>query len=243
MTTEEFNNEFDILYDSITSHGAPDLDMYEKSVFLTKAQLELVKEVNGGMNKYGASFEGSDKRRADMRELIKDYTVVPTPKEGGLSAQSYTAVLPNDCFLIKYEAASYVKAGCDEPQVLDITPIKYDEYHNQKRNPFRKPDYQNGFRLDIASVGGVKIVELIAARVLTNYHIRYIQYPTPIVLTDLDWISSNETLSVDGVAIKTECALDQEFHREILDRAVELAMLAYRGEALPAKVQLDQRNN
>jgi hypothetical protein len=37
MTTTEFSNEFDILYNSITSNMAPGLDEYEKSVFLTRA--------------------------------------------------------------------------------------------------------------------------------------------------------------------------------------------------------------
>ncbi len=243
MTTDEFNNEFDILYDSIVSLGAPDLDKYEKSVFLTKAQLELVKEVNGPINKYGTSFEGSDKRRADMRELIKNATIVPTKKSDGLDKDSYTAQLPDDCFLIKFESALYPVGGCDEKALIEIVPIKYDEYHKQKRNPFRQPDHQNGFRLDIASNDTGKNVELISSKAIDTYQIRYVQYPTPIVLTDLDWVSSSETLSVDGVEVRTECKLDQEFHREILDRAVQLAMLAYKGEALPSKVQLDQRNN
>ena len=43
MTNEEFSNEFDVLYNSITSNQAPGLDEYEKSVFLTKAQSQLVK--------------------------------------------------------------------------------------------------------------------------------------------------------------------------------------------------------
>lgn len=243
MSTDEFNNEFDILYDSITSSGAPDLDKYEKSVFLTKSQLELVKEVNGPINKYGTSFEGSDKRRADMRELIVDYTTVPTKTETGLSDNSYTAKIPADCFLIKYEAAFFKREGCTQQTKVTIVPVKYDEYHEVKRNPFRKPDSQNGFRLDISSNEDGKNVELITDVIIDKYQIRYIKYPTPIVLTDLDGISSDGTLSVDGVSIRTECKLDEQFHREILDRAVQLAMLAYKGEALQSKVQLDQRNN
>jgi hypothetical protein len=37
MTTSEFSNQFDVLYNNITSNQAPGLDEYEKSVFLTKA--------------------------------------------------------------------------------------------------------------------------------------------------------------------------------------------------------------
>ena len=37
MTTPEFSNEFDVLYNNIMSNAAPGLNEYEKSVFLTKA--------------------------------------------------------------------------------------------------------------------------------------------------------------------------------------------------------------
>lgn len=43
MTAKEFSEEFDILYNSVASNQAPSLDEYEKSVFLTKAQEELIR--------------------------------------------------------------------------------------------------------------------------------------------------------------------------------------------------------
>lgn len=37
MTAQEFSNEFDVLYNSITNSNAPGVTEYEKSVFLTRA--------------------------------------------------------------------------------------------------------------------------------------------------------------------------------------------------------------
>lgn len=37
MTNAEFSNEFDTLFNNITSNQAPGIDEYEKSVFLTQA--------------------------------------------------------------------------------------------------------------------------------------------------------------------------------------------------------------
>jgi hypothetical protein len=51
MTTKEFKREFDILYNNIMSDQAPSIDAYEKSVFLTKAQEEIVASI------YEGSFE------------------------------------------------------------------------------------------------------------------------------------------------------------------------------------------
>ena len=42
MNAEEFSNEWDLYWNNISSNQAPGLNEYEKSVFLTRAQLELI---------------------------------------------------------------------------------------------------------------------------------------------------------------------------------------------------------
>lgn len=89
MTNLEFSNEFDVLYNSITSNQAPGLDEYEKSVFLTKAQDEIVKSYfNPRSNKTQEGFDGNEKRQIDfsmiMRSTVYDeiqYIILPD-KEG-----------------------------------------------------------------------------------------------------------------------------------------------------------------
>ena len=75
MKTQEFSNEFDVLYNNIMSNAAPGLNEYEKSVFLTKAQEEIIYNYfNPKGNKYGEGFDDSIKRQMDFSELIKsDY--------------------------------------------------------------------------------------------------------------------------------------------------------------------------
>lgn len=61
MTTSEFSNQFDVLYNNIMSNQAPGLDEYEKSVFLTKAQDEIVKAYfNPKGNKFLEGFDGNE---------------------------------------------------------------------------------------------------------------------------------------------------------------------------------------
>ena len=43
MTTQEFSDQFDVLYNNVTSNQAAGLNEYEKSLFLTKGQYEVVK--------------------------------------------------------------------------------------------------------------------------------------------------------------------------------------------------------
>lgn len=73
MDIKEFSNEFDVLYNNIMSNQAPGLDEYEKSVFLTKAQNELIKNYftsTQGGNKYQEGFDDSKKRQIDFSTLI-----------------------------------------------------------------------------------------------------------------------------------------------------------------------------
>lgn len=72
MTNLEFSNEFDVLYNNITSNQAPGLDEYEKSVFLTKAQDEIVKAYfNPRLNKTQEGFDGNEKRQIDFSMIMR----------------------------------------------------------------------------------------------------------------------------------------------------------------------------
>jgi hypothetical protein len=64
MSVGEFSREFDILYNNIMSNAAPGIDDYEKSVFLTKAQEEVVTAI------YEGSFENSERYRESINSLV-----------------------------------------------------------------------------------------------------------------------------------------------------------------------------
>lgn len=247
MSIGEFNLEFDILYDNLATRGAPGIDEYEKSVYLTKAQLELVKQYNDLQNKYGKSFEGSEKRRVDLKELIKDYktsTAVTNSHSITSNFVSRFYVIPNDVFLIKLERGYIKSEKCGNRQI-EITPVTLDELSEKLKNPFRKPNFNKGFRLDINSVDlSNNSVEIITEEPLDSYHIRYIKYPEPIILTDINsGIFAGMGLSIDGRTAPQTCLLNKEIHREILDRAVELAILDYKPQNLQGKVEINNRNN
>lgn len=76
MTCEEFSNEFDILYNNIMSNQAPGLDEYEKSVFLTRAQDDIVKRYfTAKGNKDVEGFDSSIKRNIDFSLLYNKYEI------------------------------------------------------------------------------------------------------------------------------------------------------------------------
>lgn len=245
MTTLEFSNEFDISYNSIASNAAPGLDLYEKSVYLTKAQLELVKNYfNSKGNKYQEGFESSTKRRNDLKELVADYKGTTTiSTTSGIDSNSQIFQAPSNIFLPLQESVKITSSdSCLNNTIIDVKPITHDEYNIQKNNPFKQPDKNIAWRLSIGSINSNKAVELISPYTISQYNLRYVKYPEPIVLTDLTTAFPSEGLSVDGVTASQTCKLSDSLHREIVDRAVELALADYKQNNLAAKLQLNSRN-
>lgn len=247
MTTKEFSNEFDIHYNSIATNQAPDLDLYEKSVFLSKAQLELVKgHFNKYGNKYKEGFEESSKRRVDLNQLITTYsTTLNIDTDKGLNPNSVFFPVSVDTMFILNEFAKLISDdSCINGQYVKVVPKTHDEYNIQIKNPFKKPDKSVVWRLDHGSFGVVKKnIELITSeKGIKEYKMRYLKYPDPIILTNLDTAFPSEGLSIDNKTTEQTCKLDESFHREILDRAVELATMDYKPQELQARTQLNLRN-
>ncbi len=246
MTTTEFSNEFDILYDNVATKGAPGLDLYEKSVFLTNAQLEIVKNRYMGQNKYQAGFDGNEKRRIDLKELIRNYeTSTLITSTIGLSNLSKFYGLPNDLFLVVQEQVTFESTtdDCINDKVVKVVPKTYDEYNVQIRNPFKKPSDELVWKLDYSKQNNIGNVELISKHDIKKYQMRYLKFPNPIILTSLttgDFVGME--LSINNQTTEQTSELDESIHDEILNRAVELAVRDYKESNLQNRVQLNLRD-
>lgn len=246
MTTSEFSNQFDIFYNSIATNAAPAIDLYEKSVYLTKAQLEIVKNYfDPKGNKYGKGFEQSSKRRNDLNQLIRNYkgtTIISSID--GISDDSKFFRIPNNTFIIIQEKALVSDStSCVNNNYLKVIPKTHDEFNIQEKNPFKKPDKSTIWRLDYyAQTGNNKNVELISPYTIGEYKMRYIVYPEPIILTDLLTAYPTEVLTIDGISSEQTCKLSESVHMEILNRAVELATADYNPQDLAVKTQINNRN-
>lgn len=240
------SREFDILYDNIASHGAPGLNNYEKSVILTKAQEELVKETYGPFNLPKIAFEGSEKRRRSLNELVKSYSnSAGFSSEFGLSSSSLFFEIPSDVFYIIQEEIVVTSTDvCMNGSTLGVIPITHDEYNVQKKSPFRKPNKRKAWRLDISEVDDKKVVEIISVYTPNEYKMRYVKKPLPIILSDFDTDPEliGLSLTVDNLNTITQCELNPEIHRDIINRAVELAIKGYRENTLQSNVELNKRN-
>ena len=246
MTVQEFSNEFDTLYNNISNNSAPGLDGYDKSVFLTKAQEEIVESYIEPMrNRFNIGFDENEKRKRDLSNLIQQgFTTTEIVLDNNLKVNSQSKIfeIPAD---VMYIIDEYVGIS-ESNEAVSIKPATYDEIDVLLRDSFRKPDFNNiekyAFRLDKGTVENKRAVELILFNATINiYRYFYLKNPSPIIIEDLDTIQSG--LTIDGISAVTECELDRSIHREILDRAVELALEAYQQPRLQSKLTIDSRGD
>ncbi len=213
MTNEEFSNEFDILINNI--NVGLEFDEYEKSVYLTKAQEEVVEGLYTGKIT-GDSFEGTEQLRRYLADLVKTVILPCNKAPKGLSNNSVFAVLPDDLWFITYESVALNgDTPCINSKEIQVVPVTQDEYHRIKGNPFRRQNSRRALRLDV----GNSMVELISDEDIRSYLVRYMSRPEPIILLDLP-----EELSINNVNEKTECKLNPGLHRTILEVAVNMAI-------------------
>ena len=231
MTIEEFSNEFDVLFNSYAisnpygiGQNITQLDEYEKSVLLTKAQEDIVRDLyNGKLT--GDGFESTEEQRRNLDYLVKTLELNPIDTDKPkMSENSKFFQLVSDVWFITYESAmlSDDNLKCKNDIRVDVVPIRQDEYNIVKDNPFRGASKNRVLRIDTGS----SIVELISKYNIQSYFIKYLSKPKPIILEDI----TDDNLSIDNEKEKMDCELNTALHRTILERAVALAI-----KRLPSK--------
>ena len=234
MTTKELSNEFDILYNSIATNAAPGIDLYEKSVFLTKAQDEIIKNYfNPKGNKYQEGFDQNQKRQIDFLNLVQVKKLALLDNALALSLikldqRSKLFAIPDNILVILNESVNGTINSINK--IINIKPINFQEYDRFMLKPFKLPYKNQGWRL-INNVSVNNVFELIIDPnlVVNDYILRYVKKPNPIILVDLTTGFVGEGLSIEGQTAAQTCELDVIIHPEILQRAVELAKSFYEG--------------
>ena len=218
MNIKEFSDRFDTLLNSFGNTPNIVLDEYEKSVFLTNAQEEIIIDIYSGKNIFGDSFEKTEEIRRYLNELIETY-ITDSKVSGhiGISKNSVFYEIPKDVWFITYESATLQddKLGCFNGEEALIVPVTQDNFYKVQKNPFRGSSKTRILRLDNKG----SIVELVSEFNINRYLMKYITKPSPIILTNL-----NDGLSINGISIETECKLNPVIHRTILERAVKMAI-------------------
>jgi hypothetical protein len=236
MTREEFSNQFDVLvnsytrfrdFDSKEPRDTIEFDEYEKSLYLTKAQEELVVSLYNGKNPYQESFEQTEELRRYLSDLVNEAELSPITNTSGKpigmeGKNSYFFTLPDGSdegvpavWFITYESVLLAEGKCETHTTQDVYPVRQDEYHKIKRNPFRGANDRRALRLDLSENN----IEIVSKYEVSKYYLRYLRKVRPIVLENMP-----NDLTVNGINEATDCELHESLHQRILELAVRMAL-------------------
>ena len=244
MNLQEFSREFDILYDNVTSGKAPGFNEYEKSVFLTKAQDQLLKNYFNPLgNKYQAGYSQNTKRTVDFSNIIRSTVIEGTVAIESTYRNTMVYDVPKD---ILFPTGLVLRnSSGKELQVVHVSEVELTRLF---RKPYKQPYKGEAYKID--NMTEDRQYEIIVGKVGIeggySLYLRYVKIPKPIILMDLEELEKNmglpeDFLSINGVRKESECELHDSIHYEILDRAVNLAKVHY--ETTPEAIIQYSTNN
>ena len=219
MNVQEFSNSFDTLLqpyiakESFSEQNNLAFDEYEKSIFLTKAQEQIVLELY-------QELEQSEEVRKYLSNLIKTDNYVPVGEQDETlinnNFKSYKVDISNDILFIIYEQCTLSdENNCINNRIVSVVPTIHDDLDKVLKNPFKSPNSRKVIRLDFDNK-----IELISKYNISNYKIRYLKKPNPIILVALE-----DNLSINNGDTKVSNGeTNPILHERIVQRAVQLAV-------------------
>lgn len=151
MTTQEFSIEFDILFNNINSNLNYSVNEYEKSVFLTQAQEEIVKNHFETQNMKREGLNNSPYRDSEFSSLFKTVGLNNgisriTNIENSIDDRLSRFILNEKFMFIINEVCTIVKkdnfGNILEKIKTNVVPVHYAEYNRLMSLPYKEP-YKN----------------------------------------------------------------------------------------------------
>lgn len=219
MNVQELSNLFDTLLqpyitkDNFGKQNTLAFDEYEKSIFLTKAQEQIVLELY-------QELEQSEEVRKYLSNLIKTDNYAPVGEQDETlinnNFKSYKVEISNDILFMIYEQCTLSdKNNCINNKIVSVVPTIHDDLDKVLKNPFKSPNSRKVIRLDFDNK-----IELISKYNISNYKVRYLKKPNPIILVALE-----DNLSINNGDTKVSNGeTNPILHERIVQRAVQLAV-------------------
>lgn len=210
MTAAEMHTAFKFGLDKFDSLNYPNFLPAEIDLLLNQAQDNFIKQRYGITNTKRQSFEETQKRTEDIKNVVVRATIVPAANASdNINSYSRFVTLPADHWIIVHELTGISYPDCNGDTVTDrayTRAIQHNDYTLLMNNPFEKPD--EGTVLRLMENGRVELIP--ASNVtITNYYLTYIKKPRRINNV------SNPTVS---------CELSDHTHQEIVNEAIKIAL-------------------
>ena len=167
MTIQEFSDQFDILYSAVTE-GNSTIDEYQKSIYLTKAQYQILREyfeLPSGPNST-TGFDGSAKRQIDFSALLRTKKVTPIKvdinespyptlnlylvslaQNNKLSGDQISDPYDSQIIFPIQEMATVTTNSNSNVKLLQVIPITHQKLRTILSSPYGQPLKRQAWRL------------------------------------------------------------------------------------------------
>lgn len=211
MTIAEAHQEFKFRMDKLDALNYPNFLPEEIDLLLNNAQDRYVKQRYGFNNIKRQSFEETEKRTEDLKNITVNAVLTPVAYAAdNIDVNARFITLPADHWFSVQERANITCSICgsDVTSLVEVIPISHAEFSKVIKDPFRQPNNEKVLRLMEAGR-----VELVSSCTIVSYRLRYIKEPVRVNLT------GNITFE-----------LSEHTHSEIIDEAVKIALEGIEGK-------------
>jgi hypothetical protein len=218
MTYRELSDNFDVYSNRYAESKYEKLlffDEYEKSLFLTQAADEIVKELL-------PFYDRNEKIKKQLLPITKSahISLSSVSSDHKISALSLTYLIPSD---VLYVVLEFLKTSSGII-IERVKPLSDDETAYVMDNPFRTPAtrpyaYRNSLTVDSDSYA--EIITGVLANTNPVYFIRYVSRVPAFIVTDnlldasINGVSTNADLDVTAPL--------EMLHNKILNKAILIA--------------------
>lgn len=226
MELTEISDRIDIM---LNAFEVPiEVDEYEKSIYLTKAQTVVHKqlcdafEIDGGISSWLQPY---------VKEFATGFPVQTVTRNSQILNSTFILV-PEDIYKVIQETA-YLGSTITKfnNRKVNVLKSRVEDILYKLESPFRKPNEKEIVRIVTNDTNSDTVFELVLPdnTNLLKYQCKYIQIPQPIILEPLP----------DGLTIFGESGpLNTLFDDDIMERIIEIAVMTIKQD----KTVMNQQN-
>lgn len=209
MTSAEMVTEFKFRLDKADSLNYPNFDNTEIDLLLNQAAERFIKQRYGTTNAKGSSFEETQKRTEDLKNVVVNAIITPAANAiDNIDANAQFVTLPSDHWFIVEERVTGSYLDCNNTTISKRIPVyayQHGDINRVINNSFLKANKDRVLRL--MENGRVELIydPLVT---IVDYRLRYIKKPA----------------TISSIVPLVNCDLSEHTHDEIVSSAVALAL-------------------
>lgn len=226
MTIQEVHRLVKFKLDKNDSLNYPNFLPEEIDLVLNEAQDRYVKLNYGNNNPKQESYEETQKRTEDLKNLTVNSVLTPVPNNNeNIDVNAVFFDLPADHLFIVQERCKIAYKDCHNKTIESLVrpvPIKHATFTRVIDNEFTKPNKEKVLRL--MALGKIEIVYSPDTNVV-EYRLRYLKQPRRVSI-------------VNNITFE----LSEHTQLEIIDLAVMLLLEGIEGKRLNSFIETNYKN-